>query len=112
MGATVTRVGNMGSQSSMQAALARGLKFEMGTFAFTGTDYPTGGEDVSGKFGFTPDVVILESDDGYILKYDATNQKVLAYYADYDAAADGALIQVAADVDLSGVSAKYIAFGF
>lgn len=66
------------------------------------SSYPTGGEAV--------DVGLdriwsahLESDDGYIFKYDYANDKILAYYADYDAVADGALIEVADTTDLSAV---------
>ena len=48
--------------------------------------------------------VVFESDDGYILFYDRANGKVKAFYADYDAVADGPLIEVANADDLSGVA--------
>jgi hypothetical protein len=39
--------------------------------------------------------------DGYVAYYDQANDKLIVYYADYDAVADGALIEVAATTDLS-----------
>lgn len=66
------------------------------------SSYPTGGEAVDIGLD-TIHSAHLEPDDGYIFKYDYTNNKILAYYADYDDTADGALIEVAAAVDLSNV---------
>lgn len=69
------------------------------------SSYPTGGEaiDVSGAEGFAA-VIPFAGKEGYGFEWDAAGQKLLAYYADYDAAADGALIQVPNTTDLSGLA--------
>jgi len=90
----------------------RNGKMQVGSFAFTGT-YVTNGEDIDGKLGFTPVFFIAEPNGGYIFQYDHTNNKLEAYYADYDAGADGALIEVANGADLTGLSdVRYIAIGW
>lgn len=68
--------------------------------------YTTGGESLTtAQLGFSkaPDWVEIDPKGGYVFEYDKTNQKVKAYRADYDAVADGALIEVAAAVNLSAV---------
>jgi hypothetical protein len=76
--------------------------------------YVTGGEP------FTPSDIGLgeilsigfnQAEDGFILHWDKAANTILAYYADYDAVADGALIEVANAVDLSGVVVEFIASG-
>lgn len=73
------------------------------------SSYPTGGESLTASdlgFQHASDIklVLASPDGGYIFQYDYTNKKLLAYYADYDAVADGALIQVPNTTDLSGVT--------
>ncbi len=63
--------------------------------------------DITGKFKTTLGVVAEVTDSGHILKWTGTSFK--AYYADYDAVADGALIEVADDVDAG--AANFIAVG-
>lgn len=69
------------------------------------SSYPTGGEalDLSGDFN---DLLLVQIEPmaGYIFVYDYDNKKVIAYYADYDAGADGALIEVADTTDLSALT--------
>lgn len=48
---------------------------------------------------------------GYVLVPNAANTKIMAFYADYDAAGDGALIQVAATTDLSAQTAQIMIIG-
>ena len=109
MAAVVTQSVKYNTNYSINSAVARGLKIQHGTIALDDS-YPTGGEAV--EFGFDADVVICPVSGGYTFGWDSTNQKLLAYYADYDAAADGALIQVAAETDLSALTAiPYIAIG-
>lgn len=81
------------------------LKVLTGTFDFD-SSYPTGGEacDLSQYFKGDPLGAIFAPKAGYVFEYDATNKKVKAYYADYDAAADGALIEVANTTNLSAVT--------
>lgn len=73
------------------------------------------GEALSkGTLGFTArvDLVLLEQKGGYTWQYDYANEKVLAYYADNDAAGDSALIAVPDTTDISAVGAvRGIAFG-
>ena len=63
--------------------------------------------------GFTArvDLVLFDQAGGYTFAYDYTNEKVLAYYADYSSGTDGALIAVVDDVDLSALRIRGIAFG-
>lgn len=94
----------------------RALKFVTGTFAFD-SSYPTGGESITGIAGQFQEMLgcIFQSRLGYTfgVDYTAGAQKVLAYYSDYDAVADGALIQVPDTTDLSTVTGvRFIAYGF
>lgn len=82
-----------------------------GTAAFD-SSYPTGGEafDVSGNSSFS--FVLFTPKSGYTFEWDKANQKVIARYADYDAVADGPLIQVPDTTDLSALTAvPFIAIG-
>ena len=93
--------------------MARGTRITSGTLTFDDS-YPTGGEAITAAnvgMNRAIDRIILESEDGYVFKYDKSNKKVLAYYADNDAGSDGALIQVANTTELSAVVAGYIAVG-
>jgi len=67
--------------------------------------YPTGGVPLPAKTSFGMLLGVFDFMDleqayanGYVYKYDRTNHKLVMYYADYDAAADGPLIQVANSV--------------
>jgi hypothetical protein len=78
------------------------LRVVTGTIAFD-SSYPTGGESLTPAnmaLSRVQSVSILPK-SGYVFEYDYTNSKVLAYYADYDAVADGALIQVPDTTNLS-----------
>ena len=74
------------------------------------SSYPTGGEGLSAdNLGLAAiELVVPTPKSGYVFEYDYSNSKLKAYYADYDAAADGALIEVAATTDLSGVTDVHI----
>lgn len=80
-----------------------------------GGNYATGGYSLD-LSGLIPDLalVIIEQKGGYMAAYDYANKKVLVYYADYDAGADGALIQVADNTDISTGwdGARFVAFGY
>jgi hypothetical protein len=80
----------------------------LGTLAFD-SSYPTGGEALPAgfeKFNLAKvDYASIGPHEGFIFEYDATNDKVLAYFADYSTGTDGALIQVADTTDLSGQAA-------
>lgn len=54
--------------------------------------------------GYVSSIIPDGVPSGYGVKADYTNKKILAYYADYDAVADGALIAVPDGTDLSAVS--------
>lgn len=94
----------------------RALKFVTGTFAFD-SSYPTGGESITDIANqFTELLGILVNPRlGYVFSVDYTAgaQKLLAYYSDYDAVADGALIQVPDTTNLSTVTGvHFVAYGF
>ena len=71
-----------------------------------GSSYPTGGEELpKSSIGLRNiDLLMASPTAGYVFEYDYSNSKLKAYYADYDAASDGALIEVANTTDLSGVT--------
>ena len=100
MAATLTPNVRHETVYSLQGFLTKGGKIMQGSVALD-SSYPTGGESV--EFPFTPQIVLAEPSAGYIFQYDYTNEKLKAYYADYDAAADGALIEVANAVNLSAL---------
>jgi len=89
------------------------LRIVTGTLAFDAS-YPTGGEPLTpatlglGVIHF----LIAEPNSGYVFTYDYANQKLLAYYADYDAVADGPLIQFPDATSLAALTAvKFMAIG-
>lgn len=77
------------------------------------TSYPTGGEVVShGELGLTSiDFVLPSPAAGYIFEFDHANNKLKAFYGDYNATEDGALIQVPDKTDMSTVKVRLIAIG-
>jgi len=85
----------------------------IGILTLTGT-YVTDGEamDLSGIFKDLQ-LVTFENKAGYIFEYDYTAKKVKAYYADYSASVDGALIEVANEANITAASGvKFMAVGF
>lgn len=111
MGLTITKEPGLNTNYSLQSSLARGLKMEIGKFT-PDSSWLAAGEAMS--FGFTPIMVQVENKGGIMFEYDYTNSKMLAYYFDYDAAADGAAIAVIDTTDLSSICAdtRYIAYGW
>lgn len=86
-------------------------KIYTGTIDFD-SSYPTGGEAIDATANERLDVLIASSKSGYVFSWDAANQKLLAYYADYDAVADGALIQVPDTTNLSTLTGvPFVAVG-
>lgn len=89
-----------------------GYKAVVKTIAFDNS-YPTGGEQLGSAATAAAGAAALglssvlflqaESTAGYVFEYDYAG-KLLAYYADYNAGADGALIQVPNATDLSAVT--------
>lgn len=79
-------------------------KLYVGTIAFD-SSYPTGGEALDATANEQLDYVFCTHQGGYSFAWDAANQKLLAYYCDYDAGADGPLIQVPNTTDLSALTA-------
>lgn len=76
--------------------------------------YATNGVAVTAaQFGMnTLKFVLASPTAGYVFQYDYANQKLKAYYADYDGSADGALIEVANSANLGSVVARTIAVGY
>lgn len=80
--------------------------------SFPGDDsYPTGGTAnfeaaVQSALSLEVDLIAILPNDcgGYVPVYDDVNDKLKVYYADYDAVADGALIEVANATNLSGTT--------
>lgn len=82
-----------------------------GTLAF-GSSYTTNGESFTlVQLGLEAlDRMVCEATLGYVLQVDLTNKKIKAYYADYSTSTDGALIEVAAEVNLSGAGLTAVPF--
>jgi hypothetical protein len=81
----------------------------IGSFAFD-SSYPTNGEACDPGLG-TVNLAICDSCvSGYVFQYDYANKKIKAFYADYDAVADGALIEVADTTDLSALTSVRMIF--
>lgn len=69
--------------------------------------YPTGGYSFTVPLRYP--YMVIASGGGYIYEWDRTNKKLKVLYFDYDAAADGAAVEVPNGTDLSGVTADFIA---
>lgn len=66
--------------------------------------------EISGRFGTVTAVTFSGcSDSGHVFRWDDANNKIECFYADYDAVADGALIECPDDVDAGECS--FIAIG-
>lgn len=108
MAAVKTKSVNHNTNTSL---LSGRMHIEVGTIALD-SSYPTGGEAITFN-GFTPVAVMCQSMGGYVFSWDTTNEKLMVYWADYDGAADGVLVQFTNAGDLSALSAiPYIAVGF
>lgn len=102
------------AKGAFRPAFANGHhKTVSGTFAFDAS-YPTGGEsisDITAQFR-TCQGIVFQPKGGYVFDADISNNKVIAYRADYDAAADGPLVQVPNTTDLSALTAvPFFAWG-
>ena len=74
------------------------------------SSYPTGGESFTpADAGFDKFyTVTAHQKSGYSFEMDYTNNKVLAYYYDYNGSADAVAIQVANAVDMSAVTSHKV----
>jgi hypothetical protein len=90
-----------------------GKKRQAVTLVTMDSSYPTGGEAITAaQLGLaTVDVAMCTTNTGHVAQYDKDNAKIKLYYADYDAVADGALIEVPAATDVSAVVVTVMAFG-
>jgi len=90
------------------------MKIVKGTINATGNYDATAGIalDLSDFFN-TIDSVFVMPYGGYVILYDKANDKFVLYYADYDAVADGALIEVPDDVNIVAAitDVPFVAFG-
>lgn len=70
------------------------------------SSYPTGGESLTpGNVGLVGiDFCVITAKSGYVFEYDYTNQKLMAYWPDYNETTAGVLVEVANTTDLSGVT--------
>lgn len=68
--------------------------------------YPTGGWPITAnQLGLgTALFGLAGTQGGYVFRWDNANLKLMAYYSDYDAVADGALIQVPNATDISATA--------
>lgn len=84
----------------------------VGTIAFD-SSYPTGGEAIDISSGNeTLEFVHAQIEGGYAFSWDKANQKLIAWYGDYNNASDGVLIEVPNATDLSALTAiDFVAIG-
>lgn len=79
------------------------------------SSYTSGGFDVEvSELAKVSKSAVLQITGGYIAEVTSISgnkPKVKVYYFDYDAAADGAAIEVAAGTDLSGVTVTLLSYG-
>jgi len=90
---------------SQETPLLANVRRVLVTITFDAS-YVTGGESILPAdvgLGEILHINFNQGEDGYVLHWDSVAQTIVAYYADYDAVADGALIEVANAVDLSAV---------
>lgn len=82
----------------------------VGTFTFDAS-YATNGEACDPGLGTINAALSDACVGGYMFQYDYSAKKLKAFYADYDAIADGALIEVASGVNLSTISVRMVFIG-
>ena len=84
-----------------------GIAFRVCTLTFD-SSYPTGGEALAATGVEATEIVhvIAPMTSGYVFQWDQANLKLLAYYADYNAVGDGALIQVPNTTDLATLAPR------
>ena len=76
--------------------------------------YPTGGEAITANqmgLNSLDFVIAANATGGFVARFDEANMKILMYYADYDAVADGALIQVPNETDIATADVYITAVG-
>lgn len=97
--------------------VGRYTKYKTGTITFD-SSYATGGEALSASnCGLSAKVEFLSATNaaGYIFEYDYTNGKLKAYYPSKSGTITSPGLpgaEVAASTDLSGVTCRFIAFGY
>lgn len=89
-----------------------GTKLCFATLTFD-SSYASGGYAVTASdFGLDEILAMFcNVGSGYLAEYDAANGKVKVLYADYDAVADGALIQAASSASLGSISVTALVVG-
>ena len=101
MAGTKTPSKSFNGVSTLAEALARGMKVEVGTYAFD-SEYATGGEAMAFNSFNTVAYVNAANRGGYSFEYDATNKKLKAYNPSTGSATPQ--IEVASSTDLSALS--------
>ena len=101
------------SISIVRRTVIGNMRMVIATVDFDST-YPTGGESLTlTDLGLNNiEFIMAEPNSGYVFQYDHANQKLKAYYGNYDQSSDGALTEVANGGDLSSVTGvRVIAIG-
>jgi len=112
MAGTVTPDVRMNGVPTILSHVARGMKFSIGELVLD-SSYATGGETcvIPGIPSDRIVLCLLSSEDGYIFSMIKSTSKVQAFYTDASTATDGVLVEVAASVDLSGVTVDFFCLG-
>jgi hypothetical protein len=108
----------IGTQYDFDAAKSSPQPAELGTkFVFAqvtfDSSYAAGGLALTASDLGLDEVLAVYSTvgSGYLFEYDKANAKLKALYADYDAGADGALIEAASSASLGSISTWVLAVG-
>lgn len=100
MGLTLTRI---------KGAAIGNLKLRIVDATYDAS-YAAGGESLTADdLGCDPVFVLAEPTDGYVFEYDKGASKLMAFFSDNNAVADGVLIE--ASGDLSSVVVRLMAIG-
>lgn len=87
------------------------VKYISGTIVMSNS-YATNGDTLDlSTFLSEIDIVLPGTRSGYQFAWDKANKKVKAFWNDFDAGADAALIEVTNTTDLSGQTIDFIAVG-
>ena len=101
---------DLAKSSPQQKKLGAKVEFVPVTFD---ASYATGGLALTvDTLGFDEVLAVYSHPvSGYVFEYDAANAKLKALFADYDAGADGVLIESTASADLSAITVNLMVVG-
>lgn len=112
MGSAIERQNTLGSGRHRTYNLGGDLNIKSLTVTMS-SSYATGGDTFSLRKYFQSAVfgAIATPASGYVFEVDVANEKIKAYYGNYEATSDGPLKEVAESTDLGDVTTQVLAWG-